>query len=84
MVEEQSYFVLDDRTSRKLTMLRWLRAFMIAISRRTLRVSSFAMMSDLSRILMAYSSPVSWCVASFTFPNVPCPRVDVTMYCENA
>jgi hypothetical protein len=48
--------LLEDRTSRKLTMFLWLSAFMMAISLRTLTVSSLALISFLSRILIASAS----------------------------
>lgn len=45
----------------------------IRTSRRTLTVSSLALMSLLSKILIAYSMPDSVFCASLTLPNVPWP-----------
>lgn len=66
-----TYLEAEERSSRWLTMLRWLITFIMASSRRALGGTQLSCRKDLSIIFNAYSNPVFRCWARCTLRTVP-------------
>jgi len=60
-------------------MLGWRINLRICIYRETLSTSATSTIFYFSSIFTATFSPVRICVAAFTFPNVPLPKVLPTL-----